>query len=359
MKLLRKMTLMISILLFGLSCWTSATAGPKTVRMKVAFAVPTRIPIMKPLVDAFSEIKLMSDGSIQSKLYEPGQIVPPFQIQEAVSKNQIQAGWSGSLYLAGQIPAASLFTSCPFGFNNTEHIAWLYYGNGMKLYQEMYDKYGFNVKVFPMSIIPIESGGWFRKPINSVKDLKGLRLRWPGLAGKVLSRLGASVSTIPLGEVYQSLDRGAIDGAELSGPYFDIMFGFHKVAKYNYFPGWHQTSTNMELTINKDIWNSMSKGQQLVIENAVFKANVISIAQFESNNGKVMKQNAETRGVKNMIYPPDVLNALQREWLKVAAEESAKDPFFKKVWTDINTFMEEYEYWERHSYRIMPPQKFK
>jgi len=259
--------------------------------------------------------------------------VPPFEIHDAVSKGQISAGFTASVYISGKIRAATLFTTIPFGPNMTEYLSWFYEGNGLKLYQEMYDLNGYNVKVFPLYVGGMEAGGWFRKPINSAADLKGLRLRWPGLGGKVLAELGASVSTIPGSEIFASLEKGAIDGTEFGPPVTDTVIGFYKVAEYSYYPGWHQTSTCLELLINKKVWNSMSKAQQTMIELGVLASNAHLIAVFEAVEGKTIRANAEKHGVKNMVYPDDVLNLLHKTWLKVVAEQCAKDTFLKRSGT--------------------------
>jgi len=358
MKRIGFVTTVMFLFLFGLSAATMAEEKEETIRMRIPSCLPIKVPGMAALVDFVHQLELISGGTIRTKLYEPGQIVPVFEIQEAVSKKQVEAGWSAAVYLSGQMPAASLFTTIPFGPNVTEYMAWFYLGNGIKLYQEMYDKYGFNVKVWPLMLLPTEGGGWFNKQINTVEDLKGLRLRWPGLGGKVLSKLGASISTIPGGEIFTALEKGVLDGTELAGPYFEKALGFYKVAKYNYFPGWHQSCTAMEFTMNKDIWNSMSERQKELLEIAIVNASVRSLLMYEAFNGRTMKENAEKHGVKNLLYPPEVLKALQDKWLEVVAEESAKDAFFKKVWEDIKAFMKEYQVWEVHAYSALPPQKF-
>ena len=331
-----------------------ASAAEKKFRLKMASAIPTKLPSMTNLHWFVDRVKLITNGTVDLKIYQPGALVPAFDIQEAVSKGQIQAGWSGSLYLAGKIPAASLFTSVPFGPNVTELYAWYLWGNGQKLMQEMYDMNGFNVKVWPMLFLPTESGGWFNKKIEKPEDLKGMRLRWPGMGGMVLAKMGASISSIPGGEIFPALEKGAIDGTEVAAPIVENALGFWKVAKYNYFPGWHQPSTSMEFLINKKVWNAMSKSQQAAIDTAIMATNIRNIAEAEAGNGPVLTANAEKHGVQNLQYPESVLKALKAAWVEVAAEESAKDPFFKKVYDDITAFMKSYQVWECNSYPALP-----
>ncbi|MBW1785793.1 MAG: TRAP transporter substrate-binding protein [Deltaproteobacteria bacterium] len=331
-----------------------ASAGDKIVRLKMPSAIPTKLPLMENLHWFAKQVELITNGSVLIKIYEPGALVPPFEIQEAVSAAQVEAGWSGTIYMSGKMPAASLFTSMPFGPNVTEFFGWYYFGNGTKLMQEMYDTNGFNVKVWPMLFIPTESGGWFNKKVESVEDFKGMRLRWPGLGGKVLSKLGASVSTIPGGEIFPALEKGALDGSEFSNPILDNALGFWKVAKYNYFPGWHQTCTAMEFMINKKVWAAMSPTQQAAIETAIMASNLRGVALVEAGVGKILKANKEERGVQNMLYSKATLLALRATWEEVAKEESAKDAFFKKVYDDLTAFMNDYQIWECHSYPALP-----
>lgn len=331
-----------------------ASAADRTFRLKMVSAIPTKLPLMNNLHWFVDQIKLITNGTVDLKIYQPGALVPAFEIQEAVSKGQIQAGWSGSIYLSGKIPAASLFTSVPFGPSMTEFYAWYAFGNGTKLLQEMYDRNGFQVKVWPMVFTPTETGGWFNKKIEKPEDFKGMRLRWPGLGGKVLAKMGASISTIPGGEIFPALEKGAIDGTEFSNPVLDTALGFWKVAKYNYFPGWHQTCTGMEFMINKKVWEAMSKSQQAAVETAIMAVNLRSIADVEAKSGPILTSNAAERGIRNLRYPEPVLKALKAAWLEVAAEESANDAFFKKVYDDITAFMKTYQVWECNSYSALP-----
>ena len=353
------LTLLVLGLILCLSTGTGSTQTTTKVTLKVASALPTGLPVVDTIRFFAEKVNTASDGNITVKLYEPGKLVPPFQIHDAVSTGQVNAGFTAGVYLSGKIPAASLFTTIPFGPNVIGYLAWFYEGNGLKLHQEMYDKFGYNIKSFPLYIASTESGGWFRKPINSLEDIKGLRLRWPGLGGKVLSKLGASVSTIPGAEIFPALEKGAIDGTEFGMPSLDTKVGLWKVAKYNYFPGWHQTSTVLELIINKKTWNGMSPSQQALVEIAVLAANARCIANGEALQGKAIKENAEKHGVHNMYYPDEILKTLQRAWLEVVEEETAKDQFFNKVWSDLSAFRADYEVWECYSLQALPRPKCK
>lgn len=348
MKKIMLVSLLAFVVLFNLSAGAMADDAEKKFRLKMPIAAPSKLPVVALVQDFVKNVELASNGTIQIKIYEPGALIPAFEIQEAVSKGRVQCGWGATSYIMGQIPEAIIFNSLPFGPTSDEYRAWYYYGNGMKLWNEMYAERGYNIQAWPMLLIQQESGGWFRKPINSVADIKGLRLRWAGLSGKALSNLGASVSTMPAGEIFPALEKGAIDGAELSSPVIDKGMGFWKVCKYNYFPGWHVPSTVMEFVMNKDIWNSMSKRQQAVINMAVSDVNNRSLAWCDAAAGKILKENA-AHGVNNMVWSPELLKAFKEAWEEVLAEMLAEEPRLRKIWEDLTAFQKEYAVWKHYS----------
>jgi TRAP-type mannitol/chloroaromatic compound transport system substrate-binding protein len=341
-------TLLVFTFVAGLSIFSNPAlaAKEKPVLLKVPVAFSTQLPGLGDGILYISKrIATLSNGSVKMKVYEPKKLVAPFEILESVSEGKINAGYSTAGYWAGKMKAAPLFSAVPFGPEAGEYLAWLYYGNGMKLYQEMYDKAGYNVKVLLAAIIAPETSGWFAKPIKSAADLKGLRMRFFGLGGEVMQKLGVSTSLLPGGEIFPALEKGAIDATEFSMPAIDQRLGFYKVVKYNYYPGWHQQATTFELLINKDAWNKLSDHQKMVIE-VVCRASVAdSFAHTEAIQGKVIKENVEKRGVKNKYWSKDMLNLFKKTWLEVAAEQSSKDAFFKKVWDDYSAFNKDYRFW--------------
>lgn len=241
--------------------------------------------------------------------------------------------------------AANLFSAVPFGPEAGEYMAWMYFGNGLKLYQEMYDTNGYNVKVLPCAIIAPETAGWFPKPIDKPEDLQGLKMRFFGLGGIVMSKLGVSVSLLPGGEIFPALEKKAIDATEFSMPAIDKLLGFHKLVKYNYFPGWHQQATIFELMINKDEWNKMNESQQAIIENACKASMAESFAEGEAAQFAQITENAEKNGVHNLRWNDTMLAAFKSAWDEVAAEES-QDAGFKKVYDDLTQFREGYKVWK-------------
>lgn len=330
---------------------TSGVLAADKLLLKTPIAFSTALPgLGSPIPRVAEQIKVMSGGSIKMKVYEPGKLVPPFEILEAVSSGKINSGYTTAGYWAGKIPASPLFSAVPFGPEAGEYMAWMYYGNGLKLYQEMYDQAGFNVHVMPCAIIAPETSGWFAKEINSPEDLKGLKMRFFGLGGKVMQKLGVATSLLPGGEIFPALEKGAIDATEFSMPAIDARLGFHKLVKYNYFPGWHQQATVFELLINKAVWEKASDQHKAIIENACKASMTDSFAEGEAIQHDVMKDNVENKGVIMKQWSPEMLDIFRATWAEVAAEEAGKDAFFKTVLDDMTAFRDGYSIWKENAF---------
>ena len=322
----------------------------KKVLLKVPVCFPTALPGLGTTAPWLAErIETLSKGEIKMTVYEPGKLVAPFEILDSVSKGKVNAGYSTPGYWQGKIPAASLFSAVPFGPEAGEYLAWIYHGGGLELWQEMYDKAGFNVKVLPFGIIAPETSGWFQKPIESLDDLKGLRMRFFGLGGQAMQKLGVSTSLLPGGEIFPALEKGAIDATEFSMPAIDQRLGFYKIVKYNYFPGWHQQATVFELLINKDTWNSMTDHQKMVLEVGTRAATMDAFALTEAIQGPAIKENVTNRGVKNMYWSDEMLANFKKAWDEVVVEQT-KDPMFKKVYDNLNAFRADYKYWSQYGF---------
>lgn len=329
---------------------TAQAADSKPVLLKVPVIFGTHLPGLGSTVKWVGDnIGKVSNGSVKMKIYEPKKLVAPFEILDAVSTGKVNAGYSTAGFWSGKIPAAPLFTAVPFGPEAGEYMAWMYYGNGLSLYQEMYDQANFNVHVMPCGITAPETSGWFSKPINSPEDLKGLKMRFFGLGGQVMQKLGVSVAALPGGEIFPALEKKAIDATEFTMPAVDQRLGFHKVVKYNYFPGWHQQATIYELLVNKETWNGLSENQQAAINVTCKAAMTEGFAQGEAIQFEVMKENVASRGVKNMYWSDDMLSTFKKTWLEVV-EENKKDAFFSKVWADMSQFRDGYDLWESHAF---------
>ncbi len=327
-----------------------ATAGDRLM-LKTPVAFSTALPgLGTPIPRVAEEVELMSGGSLRMKVYEPGKLVPAFEILDAVSSGKINSGYTTAGYWAGKIPAAPLFSAVPFGPEAGEYMAWLYYGNGLDLYQRMYDEAGYNVKVLPCAVLAPETSGWFAKEINSPEDLQGLKMRFFGLGGKVMEKLGVATSLLPGGEIFPALEKGAIDATEFSMPAIDQRLGFHKVVKYNYFPGWHQQATVFELLINKDVWNDASEQHQHILAEACKASMADSFAEGEAMQFDALQKNIEENGVEIRQWSPEMLALFKETWEEVAAEESANDAFFAEVYADMTEFRTKYDLWEQNAF---------
>lgn len=327
-----------------------AVAADKLL-LKTPIAFSTELPgLGSPIPRVAEQLELMSGGTLKMKVYEPGKLVPPFEILDAVSTGKINSGYTTAGYWAGKIPAAPLFSAVPFGPEAGEYMAWLYYGNGLTLYQEMYDQAGFNVKVLPCAIIAPETSGWFASEINSPEDLNGLKMRFFGLGGKVMQKLGVATSLLPGGEIFPALEKGAIDATEFSMPAIDARLGFHKLVKYNYFPGWHQQATVFELLINKDVWNETSGQHKAIIESACKASMADSFAEGEAIQHAALIDNIENNGVTIKQWSPEMLDTFRTTWDEVAAEEAANDAFFAQVLADMNEFRDGYDLWKTNAF---------
>ncbi|MCK0151782.1 TRAP transporter substrate-binding protein [Marivita sp. S6314] len=328
----------------------AAQAADKLL-LKTPIAFSTALPgLGSPIPRVAEQLDLMSGGTLRMKVYEPGKLVPPFEILDAVSTGKINSGYTTAGYWAGKIPAAPLFSAVPFGPEAGEYMAWLYYGNGMNLYQEMYDQAGFNVHVMPCAIIAPETSGWFAKEINTPADLEGLKMRFFGLGGKVMQKLGVATSLLPGGEIFPALEKGAIDATEFSMPAIDARLGFHKLVKYNYFPGWHQQATVFELMINKDVWNEASEQHQAIITNACKASMADSFAEGEAIQHAALIDNVENNGVEMKQWSEEMLATFEATWDAVAEEEAANDAFFAKVLADMTEFRDGYSMWKENAF---------
>lgn len=346
-----KKSLITMALAAAVSLTAPAAMAADKLLLKTPIAFSTSLPgLGSPIPRVAEQLGLMSGGTLKMKVYEPGKLVPPFEILDAVSSGKINSGYTTAGYWAGKIPASPLFSAVPFGPEAGEYMAWLYYGNGLTLYQEMYDQAGFNVHVIPCAVIAPETSGWFANEINSPADLDGLKMRFFGLGGKVMQRLGVATSLLPGGEIFPALEKGAIDATEFSMPAIDARLGFHKLVKFNYFPGWHQQATVFELLVNKDVWNGASDQHKAIIENACKASMTDSFAEGEAIQHAALIDNVENNGVTIKTWSDEMLNTFRENWEAVAKEEAEKDEFFAKVLADLTEFREGYAVWKTNAF---------
>lgn len=319
-------------------------AATQTYHWKMVTTWPPNFPIFQEGVERFAaDLRKMSDGRLDIKVYAGGELVPPLQTFDAVSQGTVEMGHGAAYYWAGKVPAAQFFTAVPFGMNAQGMNAWFYGGGGMELWQELYAPY--NLVPFPMGNTGVQMGGWFNKKIESVDDLKGLKMRIPGLGGKVLAKAGGTPVLLAGGEIYTALERGTIDATEWVGPYHDLRLGLYRAAKYYYYPGWHEPGTALELIINKKAWEGLPDDLKLMIETAARAASLWMFSEFEAQNLKALETLKRKYHVEVLEFPPDVLAQLRTLARETLDEEAAKDPQFKKVYEAYNAFRADNDAW--------------
>ncbi|MEL7228877.1 MAG: TRAP transporter substrate-binding protein [Pseudomonadota bacterium] len=334
--------------LAGATMLCGAAQAQEVLEMTSSFG--KNLPILGTAAVDFTEKMNSISTEVNFKHFDPGKLVPTLEALDAVSNGSVDAAFATSGYWQGKINAASLFAAVPFGPEAGEFLGWILYDDGAKLWQEMYDTNGYNVVATPCGVIAPETSGWFKKEINTVEDLKGLNMRFFGLGAKVMDKLGVSTSLLGASDIFPALERGAIDATEFSMPKIDARLGFHKIAKYNYFPGWHQPATMFELLINKDVYDELSDAAKAQIRVACLANITTNYAEGEATNYAAMVENQEKNGVILKQWSPEILEAFQKNWNEVAAELAAEDPFFKKVWDDLQEYRKGYNVWSSNIY---------
>jgi TRAP-type mannitol/chloroaromatic compound transport system substrate-binding protein len=317
----------------------------RAVHWRVPVAFGTNLPALGDNILYVSEqVEATSGGSLRLEVFEPGELVPPFSITEAVRDAKVPAGYTWLGYDQGRLPWSSLFGAVPFGMEPWEYTAWWYHGGGRELAEELYSDFGIHVLL--CGIIGPESAGWFREPIEDVEDLRGLKIRFAGLGGLVIQRLGASVTMLPGGEIFQALEKGAIDATEFSMPAIDQRLGFDRIVSFNYFPGWHQPFTAFHLTVNPKAWAELSPRQQAVLETTCTAGITRNLAHGEAIQGGALRVFRE-RGVHVSSLPDDVLHELARVSDEVLEEQAAINTDFHRVLESQRAFSADYQDWKR------------
>jgi TRAP-type mannitol/chloroaromatic compound transport system substrate-binding protein len=283
-----------------------------------------------------------TDGKFQIQTFAAGEIVPALQVLDAVSNGTVELGHTAMYYYIGKDPTWALFCAYPFGLNARQQNAWFYEGDGQKLIDEFSGKY--SVHALLAGNTGTQMGGWFRKEINTVADLKGLKFRIGGWAGKTMAKLGAVPQLIAGGDIYPSLEKGVIDAAEWVGPYDDEKLGFYKVAKYYYYPGWWEGGTTNHLLINQSKWNDLPKAYKAVLETASGYANVEEQARYDARNPLALKRLLKGGAILKPFSQP-ILEACLKASNEVNEEESAKNPSYKKVLASIESFRNDENLW--------------
>ncbi len=326
---------------------TESDAGPK-VRWKLHSAYGTNLAVLGRVPGYVADqVRAMSGGDFDIKVFEPGALVGGNAYYDPISQGAFEIAYGTPGYHQGKNSAYNLFSSWPFGPGVGPYLAWFKYGGGLELAEEMYAKD--NIKFFMCGMIPPETSGWFREPITSLDQLKGLKMRFFGMGALVMQKFGVSTQLLAAGDIYPALELGTIDATEFSMPAIDRSLGFYQIAKYNYFPGWHQQATTNEFLINMDAWNALPPEYQAMFQTACDANIAIEFADGENLQYQAMLDN-EKDGVTNMTWPDEILNELRAAWDEVNAEEIAKNPEYAKIWASWAAFNEGYKVWGERGY---------
>ncbi len=319
----------------GLAVATAGAAQAQQKTLKMQATWPASLTLYENFQMWVERVDKLSGGTLKIDAMPAGQVVPAFEVLDATHKKVLDGAHAWGGYWTGKDKTSILFTGGPggtFGMDYTDYIGWMYFGGGWELYQEFYQKQlKLNVVVFPILPSGPQAFGWFKKPIQTVEDMKGMKCRQTGIAGEVWQAMGFTVVNMPGGEIIPSAQRGVIDCAEWVGGVEDLRLGFHNVWKYHYSPGVHENTTVGELLINGDVWKSLTPQQQEWIKSAANETYVIWHAKWQRQNADALKEMVEKHGVQILRTPPEILIAFIKAWDDLAAAEGAKNPFFKKV----------------------------
>jgi len=335
----------------GLAAGCSFGTTPAAQEVQEAVAQDAALPELRwdmatswtPAVDIlFGSAQLFADivnrltsGKVTITPRAAGELAPGTQVLDVVQQGAVPIGHTASYYYLGKSPATAFGTTLPFGLTAQQQNAWLYAGGGIELMQQFYTK--FNVLPLPAGNTGMQMGGWFRREINSVADLQGLKMRIAGLGGQVMAKLGVNVQVLPAGEIFQALQTGAVDAAEWVGPYDDQKLGLNTVAQYYYRPGWWEPGSTLEVNINLDEWNKLPELYQAAITTAAAEANVVMLSRYEAANDQALEELVAS-GTQLRDYSPEIMNAAYAAWMELVGEFSASDADFKAIYENWNAF---------------------
>lgn len=321
-----------------------------TYQWKMVTTWPPNFPVIGEGCNLLAKwIEQMSGGRLKITVYGGGELVPPLESFEAVSSGAVEMGHGAAYYWSGKAPAAQFFAAVPFGMNYQQMNSWIISGGGDKLWEELYAP--FNLTPMICGNTGVQMGGWFNKEINSISDLRGLKMRIPGLGGKVLNKAGGTAITVAGGEIYTNLERGVIDATEWIGPYHDYLMGFYRVAQYYYYPGWHEPGPVLELIVNKEKFASLPPDLQAIVRSAAMRSNVWMVAAFDAKNNTYLQKLIDEENVLLKAFPQEVLQALREFTNQTLTELIEEDAPSKKVYEHYHQFRQGINSWSKISER--------
>jgi TRAP-type mannitol/chloroaromatic compound transport system substrate-binding protein len=292
-------------------------------------------------------IEEMSAGRIRITIYAAGELIPALEVFDAVSRGSAEMGHGAAYYWRGKSEAAQFFAAIPFGLNAHEMHGWLYYGGGLDLWRDVYAP--FNLVPFPAGNTGVQMGGWFNKRISSMNDLRGLKMRIPGIGGEALRMAGGTPVTLPGSEIFTALQTGSIDATEWVGPYNDVAIGLHQAARYYYYPGWQEPGPTLECIVNTRAWNQLPEDLQAIVRVACQAATLDMTSEYMARNAGSLRQLEADSTVEILSFPPSVLAGLKALTFQVVERLAAADPIVARVWDSYRAFLEESQAWQRIS----------
>jgi len=315
------------------------------VRWRMSTMWPKSLDAMHGSAENFAKrVGELTEGRFTISATAAGEIVPPPQVFDAVQNGTIECGHVLSSFFFGKNPAIGFDAGMPFGLNARQQAAWMYHGGGLQQLREVFGK--FNIVQFPVGNVGVQMGGWYRREINTVADLQGLKFRIGGIGGAILAKLGAVPQQIPPGEIYTSLEKGLIDGAEWIGPYDDEKLGFHKVAKFYYTPGWWEGSAQVTLLVNQKAWDALPKPYRDAVEAAAAEQYVMMLAKYDASNPNALKR-LVGGGAQLRTFPPQVMDACYKATQEVLGDFAAKSAEFNRIYEPWQRFRADQNLWFR------------
>ncbi|MBA2777818.1 TRAP transporter substrate-binding protein [Billgrantia kenyensis] len=317
--------------------FVSTAKAQDTITWDMVTSWPTNFPALGTGANDFAQrIEQLSNGRMRVRVHGAGELVPAMEVFDAVAAGTAEMGHSAAYYWRGKVAASQFFTAVPFGMNTTEKNAWLYHGGGQELWDEVYAKH--NLKPFAVGNTGAQMAGWFKKEINSLADMQGIRLRLPGLAGEAMNGIGVTTVNMPGGEIFTSMQTGVLDAADWVGPYNDMAFGLYQVADYYYTSVWNEPTAVLEGTVNLDAWNALPDDLKDVVREAAKASNLAMISEFAYRNAQALETLVDEHGVQLREFPQDVMEALFESSKQVIQEQVDRDPESAKVYESYLAF---------------------
>lgn len=326
----------------------TAAAQQQTYNWKLVTAWPKNFPGLGNAPEVFArKVEAMSGGRMKIRVYGDGELVPALEVFNAVSAGTAELGHGAAYYWKGKAPEAQFFTALPFGMNGREMESWIQYGGGQELWDELYEP--FNLIPMPGGNTGVQMGGWFNKRIESLEDLKGLKIRMPGLGGEVLRQLGAAAVSLPGPDIYQALQSGAIDATEWVGPWNDLAQGFYKVTKYYYWPGFHEPGAALATVFNKDVWESLTPSQRAIAEQVCRTEHDYTLAEFNHNNSTALDTLTKNHGVILEKFSDEVFGGFRDASKTVLEQASQESEIAGRIYASFRQNLENSIRWTRIS----------